>query len=389
MNGASLSPLTDKADVVRGVTFSKGDAIAEPREGYIPVLRAGNIQAHLILDSDLVYIPQQMVSEKQRLRRGDIVMCTSSGSAEIVGKTAFANEDWMGSFGAFCAVVRPKPSKCDPRYLFHYLQTPRFREWTRNSSGVGIKNIRKSELDSYEVPFPSLDEQRRIATILDKADAIHRKREQALALADNFLRSVFLEMFGDPAADGVNIQRRALSALAQIDTGKTPPTNNPENYGFDIPFVTPGDLGGNIDEARRTISRLGAKFTKIVQPGATLVCCIGATIGKMGFLTRPAAFNQQINAVTWGPLIDPIFGYIGLTFLAKKIADRGTSTTLPILNKSQFSQIMFPVPEMPKQRQFAVRVTKLWEAANRMQTQLHDANGLFQSLSQRVFAGDL
>jgi type I restriction enzyme S subunit len=254
---------------------------------------------------------------------------------------------------------------------------------------TNISNLDVNRFKEIELPAFDFDEQRRIAAILDKADAIRRKRGQALSLADDFLRSVFLEMFGDPAADGTNIKRRALSELGQIDTGKTPPTNNPENYGSDIPFVTPGDLGGSIVESRRTISRLGAKYTKIVQPGATLVCCIGATIGKMGFLTRPAAFNQQINAITWGPLIDPIFGHIGLTFLAKKIADSGTSTTLPILNKSQFSQIMFPVPELPKQRQFAVQVTKLWEIANRMQTQSHDANGLFRSLTQRAFAGDL
>jgi len=124
MIATSSSPLADKADVIRGVTFSKGDAVSLPRDGYTPVLRAGNIQGHLILNDDLVYVPERMVSDKQRLRRGDIVMCTSSGSAEIVGKTGFADRDWNGSFGAFCAVVRPKVGKCHPRYLFHYTPSP-------------------------------------------------------------------------------------------------------------------------------------------------------------------------------------------------------------------------------------------------------------------------
>jgi type I restriction enzyme, S subunit len=313
----------------------------------------------------------------------DIIMCIRA----TIGDLNWSDRQYC--LGRGVAGLRPKPKSLDRNYLWHWLSYAR-ADLEKKARGSTFKQVSKRDVAELEIPLPNtLDEQRRIAAILDKADAIRRKREQVLTLADDFLRSVFLEMFDDPAKDGINVQRRALSELAKIDTGKTPPTNNPENYGPDIPFVTPGDLGGSIDEVRRSISKLGAKYTKIVQPGATLVCCIGATIGKMGFLTRPAAFNQQINAVTWGSLIDPIFGYFGLTFLAKKIADTGTSTTLPILNKSQFSQIIFPVPELSKQRQFAVQVTKLWESRSRMQTQLHEANGLFQSLSQRAFAGDL
>src|SRR5262249_12089968 len=151
------------------------------------------------LSDDLIYVPRTKVTARQLLRSGDIVICTSSGSADVVGKTAFAERDWHGSFGAFCAGIRANPKKCDPAYLFNYLRSPNFRSWTQRSSGANIKNIRKSELDLFEIPLPTLAEQRRITAILDKARGVSRKCETALATADELLKAVFLEMFGDPA----------------------------------------------------------------------------------------------------------------------------------------------------------------------------------------------
>lgn len=74
------------SEVVRGVTFSKADAESDLREGLLPVLRAGNIAETLNIESDLVYVDQGRISEKQRLRPKDIVVCTSSGSALCLGK---------------------------------------------------------------------------------------------------------------------------------------------------------------------------------------------------------------------------------------------------------------------------------------------------------------
>ncbi|MAO55990.1 MAG: hypothetical protein CMM61_09845 [Rhodospirillaceae bacterium] len=383
------APLGEIASIVRGVTFSKSDAVNQPADGHLPVLRAGNIQDSLVLDDDLVYVPREKVNEKQILRKGDIVICTSSGSSEVVGKTARATHDWEGSFGAFCAGIRARRNKCDPSFLFYYLKSPQFRLWTQRSSGANIKNIRKSELDLFEVPLPPLSEQRRIAAILDKADGIRRKREQVLVMIDGLLQSTFLEMFGHPLSPSAKLPVKPLSELGRIDTGKTPPTSDPNNYGSGVPFVTPGDLGDLVFLTNREISEKGTSSSKVVERGATMVCCIGATIGKMGLVTQRSAFNQQINAVSWGEKIDPLYGYIGMTFLAAHIANAGTSTTLPILKKSSFSKINFPVPPIERQREFSRIVEAAWSSKERQTGQLHEAENFFQSLSQRAFRGEL
>ncbi|GAW41514.1 Type-1 restriction enzyme EcoKI specificity protein [Brevundimonas sp. SH203] len=398
MSGVAPSPLTEKAEVVRGVTFSKGDAVAEPREGYTPVLRAGNIQSHLILDSDLVYIPEGMVSEKQRLRGGDIVMCTSSGSAEIVGKTAFADQDWIGSFGAFCAVVRPKLGKCDPRYLFHYLQTPRFRDWTRNSSGVGIKNIRKSELDSYEVPFPSLDEQRRIAVTLDKADAIRRKREQVLVLADEFLKSVFLEMFGRPKQPSPALKTRPLAEICDLFAGNSLPAGEPyseQDGGYLLLKVGDLNLPGNeqtVMSAREWLSEKTKAGAAIVAPKNAIVFPKrGGAIAtnKKRVLGRSCILDPNLMAVapkTHSPVSWP---YLRVWFEMLDLASISNGSTVPQLNKGDLYPLEMAIPDKESLASFDRIFHGVNTAHVRLSSDLLSSEALFSSLSQRAFCGEL
>src|SRR5262245_12130475 len=110
MTGWVELPLGELADLIRGVSYSKVEASSTPQAGYLPVLRATNIQeGKLVLESDLVYVPQKHVKGEQRLRPGDIVIGMSSGSQELVGKAAALTRPWEGACGAFCAVARFKP----------------------------------------------------------------------------------------------------------------------------------------------------------------------------------------------------------------------------------------------------------------------------------------
>ncbi|WP_019092545.1 restriction endonuclease subunit S [Komagataeibacter europaeus] len=201
------------SEVVRGVTFSKADAESDPREGLLPVLRAGNIAETLNIESDLVYVDQGRISEKQILRPKDIVVCTSSGSASVLGKSAMLGQEWQGSFGAFLATVRTASHVADPDFVGHYLRSPRFRAWASNSAGIGIKNIRASDLKKIEIPLPPLEEQKRIAGILDQAAELCRLRTRALDRLGTLGQAIFHEMFG--ASDG-GIREWPMATLGEL-----------------------------------------------------------------------------------------------------------------------------------------------------------------------------
>jgi type I restriction enzyme S subunit len=189
------------AKVVRGVTYAKGDVVQAPANGDIPILRAGNINGRLILDHDLVWLAKNSVGKDQFLQRNDIVMCMSSGSASIVGKSALLNRDWVGSFGAFCAAVRANEAKADPGYLAHIFQSAGFRKWASAAQGNNIKNLNKSALEGYALPLPPLEEQRRIVGLLDRAAEIRRRADAARAKTRAIMPALFLDMFGDPATN--------------------------------------------------------------------------------------------------------------------------------------------------------------------------------------------
>lgn len=134
--------------------------------------------------------------------------------------------------------------------------------------------------------------------------------------------------------------------VAQIVTGSTPKAFD-ENFDGNIPFVTPGDLGevADIHQAKRSLSELGAASVRTVPKRSVMVCCIGATIGKVGFATRDVATNQQINTLVFDEkIIFPKYAYYYCLTIKSLLVSKSSSTTMPIVNKSNFSDLKMPVP---------------------------------------------
>jgi restriction endonuclease S subunit len=258
-----LVRLVDVAEVVRGVTYQRDSAISMPIDGYIPVLRAGNIQAQLILDQDLVWVPKYCVSDRQLLQINDLLMCTSSGSADIVGKSSvFDDENWTGSFGAFCAVIRANSNLCVPAFIKHVLRAPAFLTWARSSLGANIKNIRKSELELFEFKLPSIKEQERIAIILDKAEGLRRKRQESLKIIKELVRSTFLQNFGEPRTNFKELPIVSFGELAKLKSGEFLPSHEMAGTGG-VSVYGGNGVNGEHDEVmfedpKLVIGRVGA-----------------------------------------------------------------------------------------------------------------------------------
>ncbi len=152
-------------NVIRGVTYQKTDARETFAEDHLPLLRANNIQATINLD-DLVYVPRQLVSDDQCLRKGDYLVCLASGSKKLVGKAAPFTSDLACSFGAFCGVIRPV-SELD--FLAIYLSSPLYRDTVSSASaGIGINNLKGTSILGLDIPLPPLAEQSRIVTRVEE-----------------------------------------------------------------------------------------------------------------------------------------------------------------------------------------------------------------------------
>ena len=162
-----LSQLKDRIECVRGVTYkASSDLHPSLDENSITLLRANNIQDGRISFDDVQYVDKSKVKKKQTLRKGDILICASSGSKNLVGKAALVQSDIEATFGAFCCVVRP--TEINQYYLGHYFRSATYRRAIEAAStGTNINNLKPDNFRTLLVPEIPEGEQAAIAMKLD------------------------------------------------------------------------------------------------------------------------------------------------------------------------------------------------------------------------------
>lgn len=383
--------LGEHARLIRGITFKPQDKCDPHDEGAVVCMRTKNVQSTLD-GSDLIAIPMSLVKNIEKMISIGDILVSSANSWNLVGKCCQVRElQFPSTAGGFISILRPKTDKLDAGYLYRWFSSEKIQNKVRSfgNQTTNISNLDHKRTLNLQIPLPPIAEQKRIAAILDAADALRAKRRETLAQLDTLLQSTFLDMFGDPVTNPMGWEVQPLKELGQVQTGSTPPSKLEGMFGGEVPFVTPGDLKDTWTNSSRTVTIAGAKKSRTVQRGATFVCCIGATIGKMGKAEKFSAFNQQINTVTWGPRIDDGFGLEMMKFFKEKIATDGASTTLPILKKSLFEKIIVLAPPLPLQRRFATIVESVEQQKTRLRAHLTELDILFASLQDRAFKGAL
>jgi type I restriction enzyme S subunit len=390
-----LARVGDLAEQVRGVTYAKEDVSATQVPGFLPVLRAGNITDGGLLYDDLVFVPANRVSEKQELRRHDVVVAASSGSLEVVGKAAPVLSEFQGSFGAFCKVLRPN-AKVDPGYFAQFFKTSDYRRRVSAlAAGANINNLRKEHLDEMQMPLPPLPDQRRIADILDKADALRAKRRAALAQLDTLTQSIFLDMFGDPATNPKGWPIRAFGRVCETRLGKMldqkrqtgehrrPYLRNANVQWFRIDLTSLLEM--DFDEDDRRVLRL--------EPGDLLIC-------EGGEPGRAAVWRGELDecyfqkALHRGRPKPDLANAAYLSWLLWFLGQRGklsgvTSATIAHLTGEKLAVLPTMLPPLPVQRAFANRLAKVQSVADKQLAASHGLDALFASLQHRAFRGDL
>ncbi len=325
-------------------------------------------------------------ASEARLRPGDIVFARTGATT---GKSYLIRDcPTEAVFASYLIRVRLSAA-AEPRFVGHFFQTPEYwAQITRSARGVAQPGVNATTLKTIKIPLPPLAEQRRISEILDAADVLREKRLGTLTQLDTLTQSIFLDMFGNPATNPKGWRRATLRELGKVTTGGTPPSAKSGMFGGPVPFITPGDLESN-EPIKRTVTEAGAAEVVTVQPGATLVCCIGATIGKIGKASVRSAFNQQINAIEWSATVDSDYGFAVLRFFKPTIIAWGASTTLPILKKSTFEKIEIPVPPLEEQREFARRSAAIEWLRSTNRAALTTVDRLFMALQAQAFRGAL
>ena len=390
-----LLPISELAEQIRGVTYHQQDVVEEPRAGYIPVLRAGKITDSGLVFHDLVYVRRELVSDKQLIRKHDVLVTTSSRSLNMVGKAAAAEEDFNGSFGAFCCVLRPN-GNVDPRYFAHFFRTPQYRRAIASlATGANINSLRREHLDELRIPVPPLGEQRRVAAILDKADNVRVQRRTSIEQLNRLAESIFLEMFGHPATNTKGWETTTLGEVGRFVGGGTPSRSNPAFYTGDICWATSKDIRSKyLDDTEEHITQeaIEKSATKLVPPGSILVVVKSKILARslpVAITRVPTCFGQDIKAIIVNEHWDAEYVAYSLRIGQRMLLARARGVNTEGLTLEHLRSFRLLKPPLRLQREFAQRVRVINQLMDKMQTSLRHLDELFASLQQRAFRGEL
>ena len=390
----NISSLGDILDFSNGINFS---ANQKGTKGVLTVDVLNMYGEQLNVLTENLYRVDKTVKKNKLLQNGDILFVRSSVKESGVGwASMFHSCNEPVTYCGFIIRGQPKQSNFEPRFLIYYLRQPQVRKrMIANSGKTAITNISQERLKPLVVPLPPLEEQKRIAAILDKADAIRRSRKQAIRLTEELLRSTFLDMFGDPVTNPKGWDKFELSKLGQVVTGNTPPRANPENYGDDIEWIKSDNITTPhhfLTLAAEGLSSQGKKIARIVPPNSILVACIAgsrSSIGRAALAEREVAFNQQINAIIPNPNVDPYFLYTQFFVAQHLVQAKSTDSMKGLVSKSKFSNIEFIRPPEQKQREFGKWFSKFHSWSSSLRDGEQYIANLFNSLLQKAFRGEL
>ncbi len=289
-----------------------------------------------------------------------------------------------------------QPEKWDTPFVGRLLQS-KFLELNEQAHGrrASIPHVNRAKLDEILLPCISRDAQHRIATILSNADRIRGKRLQVLSLADEVLKSTFLERFGDPLTNRKGLRTAPIKQLGRVVTGNTPSRTNAANFGSAIEWIKSDNINTPshfVTRAEEFLSETGRSLGRTVPAGSTLVTCIAGSpsvIGNAALTDREVAFNQQINAVIPFKETDPHFLYCQFLVGKELVQASSTNSMKGMVSKGKFQEIEFLKPSQGEQEEFGELFRTVVGMTRQLRAACAESQKLFGSLSNRAFRGEL
>lgn len=370
--GWPLVPLKDVATLKRGYDLPVQNRIP----GDVPVYAAnGCLDFH----------------SEVKVNRPGVV----TGRSGTIGKVHFVDSDyWPLNTALYVQNFHGN----DPKWVYYMLQAFRLERFVE---GAGVPTLNRNLVHDELIPLPPLAEQKRIAAILDKADALRRKRQQAIELADQFLRSVFLDMFGDPVTNPKGWETRLMSELVRLQGGFAFKSSDFVDAGIPVVKI------GNANKGEFDITNLSfmaednsPSMKKYELFEGDMLLTLTGTVGKddYGNVTRvPAGYdkwylNQRVAKIELcsGAVNSSYIEYLlSSPEIKKEIIKASRGVRQANISNSDVYSLRVPVPNKQSQDQFEGIVKQLIATRTKLKLMIPQLEVFFGSLSQQAFNGKL
>ena len=353
--------LGEIATLIRGITYKPSEVCEAITQSAVACMRTKNVQ-EVLDETDIVWIPASLIRNSSKyLNPGDILV-SSANSWNLVGKGCWVPElKYPASAGGFISILRGNPDGVDLRYLYHWFVSPRTQAKLRSYSNktTNISNLDHSRTLATEIPLPPLEEQRRIAAILDKASSIQSAAAERAARATVALyRSLLMEELSKMDADKVR-----LGDILEIARGGSPRpiqaflTNEPSG----INWIMIGDtvVGEKyITKTAKMIKSEGLSKTRLVTKG-DLLLSNSMSFGRPYIMKTDGAIHDgwlllRDSAQNSSP--DYLYHILGSPLCYSQFLRAAAGATVKNLNTAIVSSVEIPLPAFEKQLEIAARL---------------------------------
>lgn len=277
----------------------------------------------------------------------------------------------------------------DPKYVSWLLRDMKL---DRYCAGTGVPTLNRNVVHEAEVLLPPLDEQRRIAEILDHADELRLQSEKAQVEVDRLEQAIYVEIFGDPISNPLGHPLERLGDIGALDRGvsKHRPRNDPALLGGPFPLIQTGDVaraGGAISTFTSTYSELGLAQSRL-WPAGTLCITIAANIAKTGVLEFDACFPDSVVGFTAD---ESTTAYVRtwFTFLQATLEAAAPQSAQRNINLAILRDLPVPLPPIADRRHFHECLRKVQAMRTIAVRRSQQLDELFASLQSRAFSGQL
>ena len=369
--------------VVGGGTPSREVAIYW--DGDIPWLTpgelTGNRDKYVANSKECISDLGLSVSGARLVPKGSLLITSraSIGSCALAGRAMATNQGFKNLIPG---------EDVDPDFLFHLGQTLS-QEMTRRASGTTFLEISTREFERIVVWLPPLEEQRRIAEVLDTIDEIINTTEQIISKLKLQEHGMKKDLFRKRHDSDTSWEQISVGELGRVITGGTPPTADNRYWNGTVPFVTPGDIDSrdNALVTERSVTELGAALGRTVPSGSVAVVCIGSTVGKIGRISTRSVTNQQINCVVPSSDYDSEFVYHVLDLLRPSIEAEAGRQAIPIVNAKLLSSLQVWIVPFEEQKEIVARIIPIRDRIEHERLNLEKHVRLQTALADDLLSG--
>lgn len=390
--------LGEIADFFRGLTYGKND---EAEFSDVCVLRSNNIDMEsmsLNFDEIKYLRPDFKIPEDKKIKANSIFICMSNGSKQHVGKVAYIERDMDYAFGGFMGLITPYKT-VSSKFVYYVCCSSLYRSFLASiGNGIGITNLKFTDLSNFSFPLPELQEQQQVVAELDLLSAMIEKQKAQIEELDKLSQSFFYDMFGDPVTNEKGWEVKNLKDIAvKIGSGATPRGGNQSYKDEGISLIRSMNVHNNVfvyddlafidDEQATQLNNV------IVEANDVLLNITGASVARCCIVpddVLPARVNQHVCIIRPNTdLTNSIYLNRFFTSIEEQsvllLLSRSNAATREALPKNLLENCRIVLPPLSLQQEFAAKIEAIEAMKAKVRQSLKESETLFNSRMDYYF----